>query len=38
MPLAQVAQSALFATQANFSRAFRKATGMTPGEYRSAAR
>jgi AraC family transcriptional regulator len=38
MSLAQVAQSALFATQANFGRAFRKATGRTPGECRSAAR
>jgi AraC family transcriptional regulator len=33
-PLAQIALNARFSSQASFTRAFRRATGMTPGEYR----
>jgi AraC family transcriptional regulator len=33
-PLAQIAFNARFSSQASFTRAFRRATGMTPGEYR----
>jgi AraC-like DNA-binding protein len=32
-PLAQIAFNARFSSQASFTRAFRRATGMTPGEY-----
>jgi AraC family transcriptional regulator len=34
VPLAQIALNARFSSQASFTRAFRRATGMTPGEYR----
>ena len=34
LPLAQIALNASFSSQASFTRAFRRATGMTPGEYR----
>jgi AraC family transcriptional regulator len=34
LPLAQIAFNARFSSQANFTRAFRRATGMTPAEYR----
>ena len=34
LPLAQIALNARFSSQASFTRAFRRATGMTPGEYR----
>jgi AraC family transcriptional regulator len=34
LPLAQIALNARFSSQASFARAFRRATGMTPGEYR----
>jgi AraC family transcriptional regulator len=34
LPLAQIALNAQFSSQASFARAFRRATGMTPGEYR----
>jgi transcriptional regulator GlxA family with amidase domain len=37
-PLAEIALAACFSTQANFTRAFRTATGMTPGEFRRKAR
>jgi AraC family transcriptional regulator len=33
-PLAQIAFNARFSSQASFTRAFRRATSMTPGEYR----
>jgi AraC family transcriptional regulator len=33
LPLAQIASNARFSSQASFTRAFRRATGMTPGEY-----
>jgi AraC family transcriptional regulator len=35
LPLAQIAMNARFSSQASFTRAFRRATGVTPGEYRS---
>jgi AraC-like DNA-binding protein len=34
LPLAQIASNASFSSQASFTRAFRRATGMTPAEYR----
>jgi AraC family transcriptional regulator len=34
LPLAEVALNARFSSQASFTRAFRRATGMTPAEYR----
>ena len=34
LPLAQIALKARFSSQASFTRAFRRATGLTPGEYR----
>jgi AraC family transcriptional regulator len=34
LPLAQIAHNAGFSSQASFTRAFRRATGMTPLEYR----
>jgi AraC family transcriptional regulator len=34
LPLAEIAANARFSSQASFARAFRRATGMTPGEYR----
>lgn len=34
LPLAEIAHRSLFSSQASFNRAFRRATGMTPGEYR----
>jgi AraC family transcriptional regulator len=34
LPLADIAHRSCFSSQASFSRAFRRATGMTPGEYR----
>jgi len=34
LPLAQIAHNASFSSQASFTRAFRRATGMTPREYR----
>jgi AraC family transcriptional regulator len=37
-PLSDIALSCQFSSQASFSRAFRRATGMTPGEYRRAGR
>jgi len=33
-PLSDIALSCQFSSQASFNRAFRRATGMTPGEYR----
>ena len=33
LPLAQIALNARFSSQASFTRAFRRATGMTPAEY-----
>jgi AraC family transcriptional regulator len=33
LPLAQIASNASFSSQASFTRAFRRATGMTPAEY-----
>ena len=33
-PLANIALNARFSSQASFTRAFRRATGVTPGEYR----
>jgi len=38
LPLAQIALNARFSSQASFTRAFRRATGMTPGQYRMARR
>jgi AraC family transcriptional regulator len=35
LSLAEVASNARFSSQASFTRAFRRATGMTPAEYRS---
>jgi AraC family transcriptional regulator len=34
LPLWEIADRSRFASQASFHRAFRRATGMTPGEYR----
>jgi AraC family transcriptional regulator len=34
LPLSEIALKSRFATQAGFNRAFRRATGMTPGAYR----
>jgi AraC family transcriptional regulator len=34
LPLSQIAMNARFSSQASFTRAFRRATGLTPGEYR----
>jgi AraC family transcriptional regulator len=34
LPLAEIAANARFSSQASFARAFRRATDMTPGEYR----
>jgi len=34
LPLAQISAACRFSTQANFTRAFRRAVGVTPGEYR----
>jgi len=34
LPLSEIAHRSRFSSQASFSRAFRRATGMTPGEYR----
>jgi AraC family transcriptional regulator len=34
LPLAEVALNARFSSQASFTRAFRRAIGMTPAEYR----
>jgi AraC family transcriptional regulator len=34
LPLSEIAHRSRFSSQANFNRAFRRATGMTPGEYR----
>jgi AraC family transcriptional regulator len=34
LPLSQIALNARFSSQASFTRAFRRATGMTPAEYR----
>jgi AraC family transcriptional regulator len=34
LPLAQIALRAGFSSQASFTRAFSRATGMTPGEFR----
>ena len=34
LPLSEIAHRSGFSSQASFSRAFRRATGMTPGEYR----
>jgi AraC family transcriptional regulator len=34
LPLAEVALNARFSSQASFTRAFRRATGTTPAEYR----
>jgi AraC family transcriptional regulator len=33
LPLSQIALNSRFSSQASFNRAFRRATGMTPGEY-----
>ena len=38
LPLAKIAFDARFSSQASFTRAFRRATEMTPGEYRRARR
>jgi two-component sensor histidine kinase/AraC-like DNA-binding protein len=35
LPLAQIAFNARFSSQTSFTRAFRRATGMAPGEYRT---
>jgi AraC family transcriptional regulator len=35
LPLAQIALNARFSSQSSFTRAFHRATGMTPAEYRS---
>lgn len=37
-PLDEIASDTRFASQSSFTRAFRRATGMTPGEYRQASR
>jgi AraC family transcriptional regulator len=34
LPLAEIAFNAHFSSQASFTRAFHRATGMTPKEYR----
>jgi len=34
LPLCEIAHRSRFSSQASFNRAFRRATGMTPGEYR----
>jgi AraC family transcriptional regulator len=34
LSLAEVGSNARFSSQASFTRAFRRATGMTPAEYR----
>jgi AraC family transcriptional regulator len=34
-PMSDIALSTGFSSQSNFSRAFRDAMGMTPGEYRA---
>ena len=34
LPLCEIAHRSRFSSQAGFNRAFRRATGMTPGEYR----
>ena len=34
LPMSEIALKACFSSQASFTRAFRRATGMTPGEYR----
>jgi AraC family transcriptional regulator len=34
LPLAEIAFNAQFSSQASFTRAFRRATGLTPKEYR----
>jgi AraC family transcriptional regulator len=33
-PLVDIARALSFSSQANFTRAFRQATGMAPGQYR----
>ncbi len=38
LPLSEIAHKSGFSSQASFSRAFRRATGMTPGEYRRVVR
>ena len=38
LPLAEIAHRSHFSSQASFSRAFRRATGMTPGAYRRVVR
>jgi AraC family transcriptional regulator len=38
LPLAQIALDARFSSQPSFTRAFRRATGMSPGEYRRSRR
>jgi AraC family transcriptional regulator len=38
LPLAQIAFDARFSSQASFTRAFRRTTGVTPGEYRRSRR
>lgn len=35
LPLAEIAAACCFSTQANFTRAFRQFSGMTPGQYRA---
>jgi AraC family transcriptional regulator len=37
-PLVDIALSCCFSSQSNFTRAFHRATGMTPGEYRASDR
>jgi AraC family transcriptional regulator len=37
-PLSDIALICQFSSQASFNRAFRRATGVTPGEYRRARR
>jgi AraC family transcriptional regulator len=34
LPLSEIAHRSGFSSQASFNRAFRRATGMTPGDYR----
>jgi AraC family transcriptional regulator len=38
LPLSEIALNARFSSQASFNRAFRRVTGMTPGEYQRQAR
>lgn len=38
LPLCEIAHRSRFSSQASFNRAFRRATGMTPGEYRRVVR